>query len=173
MVGKDETMFGRSYGRIAIARSFAVLAVVLLVAVAALRSTFADDNYKVVDGLAVYLDVLPAAMVKGHPSGHPEATMHGGAPGGAHEYHIVIAVFAAATAARVENANVTATISGLGHVGESSFDLEPMAVAGTVTYGGFVNLPGSDRYDIKVDIGVSGRNTPVQVDFTREHLGVQ
>lgn len=48
-----------------------------------------------------------------------------------------------------------------------------MTIAGTVTYGGFVNLPGSDRYDIAVDISVPGRNAPVRADFTYEHLGLQ
>jgi hypothetical protein len=154
-------------------RLFALLMAALLIAFAAPHAALADDNYKVVDGLAVYLGVLPAAMVKGHPPGHPEATMHGGVPRGAHEYHLVIAVFDAATGARAENAEVTASVSGLGHVGESRLNLEPMAIAGTVTYGEFVNLPGNDRYQIGVEIGVPGRNAPVRVDFAYEHSDTQ
>jgi hypothetical protein len=127
-----------------------------------------NENYKVAQGLGVYLGILPAGMVKG-----PKAIMHGGAPRGQHEYHIIIAVFDAATSERVENAKVTATVSGLGHVGQNTLELEPMAIAGTVTYGGFVDLRGNDRYDIAVDISVPGRNAPVRVSFTYEHLGVQ
>lgn len=99
--------------------------------------------------------------------------MHGGAPRGAHEYHIIIAVFDAATTTRVENAKVAATVSRLGHVGQNRLELEPMAIAGTVTYGGFVDLRGDDRYDIAIDISVPGRDAPVRVDFTYQHLGVQ
>lgn len=41
-----------------------------------------NESYKVEQGLAVYLGVMPAGIVQGHPAGHPEATMHGGAPAG-------------------------------------------------------------------------------------------
>lgn len=132
-------------------------------------STKEDENYKVAQVLGVYLGVLPAAIARGHLESHPEATMHGGASRGLHEYHIIIAVFEAATGARIENAKVTATVSGLGHVGQNSVVLEPMAIAGTVTYGGFITLPGSDRYDILVDIRVPGRPVPARVSFTYQH----
>ncbi len=128
-----------------------------------------NENYKVAQGLGVYLGVLPAAIVRGHQEDHPEATMHGGVPSGGHEYHIIIAVFEAATGVRIENAKVTATVSGLGHVGQNSLELEPMAIAGTVTYGGFVALPGSDRYDIVLAISVPGRSAPARVSFTYQH----
>lgn len=128
-----------------------------------------DENYKVVAGLGVYLGVVPAGIVRGHPESHPEATMHDGVPRGAHEYHIIIAIFDAATGTRIENAKVTATVSGLGHIGENGLEMEPMQIAGTVTYGGFVNLPGNDRYDIRVDITVPDR-APARVDFAYQHL---
>lgn len=140
----------------------------LVVFVAAGPASADEENYKVVQGMGVYLGILPAGMVRG-----PEAGMHGGAPRGGHQYHIIIAVFDADTGARVESAKVTANVSGLGHVGGRSFELEPMAIAGTVTHGGFVNLPGSDRYDIAVDIGVPGHNAPVRVNFTYQHLGAR
>jgi len=173
------TIFGRASApspavkRLAFSPHLFALLMATLLAAFAPHPALADDNYKVVDGLAVYLGVLPAAMVKGHPSGHPEAAMHGGVPRGAHEYHLVIAVFDAATGVRVENAKVTASVSWLGHVGESLLKLEPMAIAGTVTYGGFVNLPGNDRYQIGVEIRVPGRNAPVRVDFAYQHPDTQ
>jgi hypothetical protein len=40
--------------------------------------------------------------------------MHGGAPGGSHDYHLVTAIFDAASAARVSDATVIAKVSGLG-----------------------------------------------------------
>lgn len=127
------------------------------------------ESYKVVQGLGVYFGVLPAAIVRGHPEGQPEATMHGGAPSGASDYHIIVAIFDAATGARIENAKVTANVSGLGHVGRSSFELEPMTIAGTVTYGTFVTLPGNDVYDIAIDIRIPVRESPVRADFSYEH----
>src|SRR6266536_931998 len=44
-----------------------------------------DPPYKLAGGLAIYIGVVPAEIVKGHPSPHAEKTMHGGAPKGAHE----------------------------------------------------------------------------------------
>jgi hypothetical protein len=134
-------------------------------AITAPASAQEPDSYKAVDGLGVYLGVLPAAIVRAQP----DAAMHGGAPSGAHDYHIIIALFDAATGARIENAEVTATVSGLGHVGGRRLDLEPMTIAGTVTYGQFVPLPGEDIYDIAVDISVPGRDSPVRADFSYRH----
>jgi hypothetical protein len=155
--------------RLAIVLVAIATALVVGLLAAAPASANEDENYKVSEGLGVYLGVMPAGIVKGHPESHPEATMHGGVPSGRHEYHLIIAVFDAATGARVENAKVTATVSGLGHVGENSLQLESMEIAGTVTYGGFVDLPGTDRYDIRVETSVPGRS-PARVDFTYQHL---
>jgi len=134
-------------------------------AVAAPALAQESETYKVVQGLGIYLGILPAAIVRGQP----EDGMHGGVPSGAREYHIIIAIFDAATGARIENAGVAATVSGLGHVGGRRLDLEPMTIAGTVTYGEFVTLPGEDIYDIAVDIRVPDRSSPVRADFSYQH----
>lgn len=132
----------------------------------------ADDaaNYQTKDGLAVYLGLMPTAIVAGHPPGHPEASMHGGAPSGTHAYHVVIAVFDEKTGERVENATVTAVVSGLGHVGTTNVAMEPMLIDGTVTYGAFVDLRALARFDVAVTILVPWRDAPVRVDFANEHV---
>jgi hypothetical protein len=136
----------------------------------AIGGALADDNYQTSDGLAVYLGIVPAAVVRGHPSSHAESAMHGGAGSGRRQQHIVVAVFDAATGARVENARVSARIAGLGDVGRQATELEPMTIANTVTYGAFVTLPANDRYEIAVDISVPGRATAVSVKFSSKHV---
>ncbi len=133
-------------------------------------SAFAEDGYEKADGLAIYLGIVPASLVRGHPVGHPEQAMHGGAGPARHQQHLVVAVFDDATGTRIENARVSARISGLGHIGQQSLTLEPMTIANTVTYGGFVSLPGNDRYGISIDIEVPGRPKPVSVTFSNEHV---
>ncbi|MCA1370360.1 iron transporter [Bradyrhizobium sp. BRP14] len=128
-----------------------------------------SENYQVVDDLAVYLGVLPAAIVRGHPKEHPETSMHDGASGAVHQYHFVVALFDARSGTRIENAGVTATVSGLGGVGSKTIELQPMAIADTITYGNFVTLPGTDRYDIQLQIRVPGRQHPVRVVFEYQH----
>jgi hypothetical protein len=132
-------------------------------------SAAVDERYKIADGLAVYLGVLPAQVLRGHPPAHAERSMHGGPPGGRHDYHLVIAVFDAASGARINDANVTATVFGLGYVGSSRRQLEPMSLADTVTYGGFIALPGNDRYTITIEIRRPGQGSPVRVDFVYQH----
>lgn len=136
----------------------------------AIGGALADDNYQASDGLAVYLGIVAAAVVRGHPSSHAEGAMHGAAGSGRHQQHIVVAVFDAETGMRVENARVSARIAGLGDVGRQATELEPMTIANTVTYGGFVTLPGNDRYEIVVDISVPGRARAVSVKFSSEHI---
>lgn len=127
-----------------------------------------DDRYKVVSGVAVYLGLLPAEMIKGHPRGHTESTMHRGERGrGPHEYHLVAAVFDEKAGTRIENASVLARVSGLGLAGEN-IALEPMSIANTITYGGFVNLP-DDIYTIKITVRRPGDAEPIAVDFKFDH----
>jgi hypothetical protein len=99
----------------------------------ALPDTAASSSYTVSGDIAAYLGVVPAAIVRGHPAAHPEGQMHGGVPPGAHEYHLVVAIFEKATGKRNEDAKITATISGLGHVGGTRIALDQMPIAGVVT----------------------------------------
>jgi len=137
--------------RFPISRCFLVAAIITLSAFVSAANAVEDAQYKIADGLAVNLGIVPAAIVKGHPPGHTERTMHGGVPTGGREYHIVAAVFDAATSGRISDVAVTAQISGLGLAGFRKA-LEPMEIAQTPTYGGFFNLPGRDIYTVKLEI---------------------
>jgi hypothetical protein len=119
-------------------------------------------------GLTVYLGIVPAAIVKGPGPHRAEPPMHGGAPKGPHQYHLVTAIFDATTNARIEDATVTAQISGLGLSG-SKVALEPMQIANTVTYGAFFNLPGADLYTVKLTIQQPGSPRTVSVEFKYDH----
>jgi hypothetical protein len=109
----------------------AILAAIVAGSAAAVPAALAqvgEDYTRAAGGLTVYLGVMPAEIVKG------QLTMHGGAPAGPHEHHIVVAIFDAASAARVSDATVTAKVSGLG-LSRSEKTLEPMSIANTITYG--------------------------------------
>lgn len=66
---------------------------------------------KTAGGMTVYVGIVPAEIVKGLGK---ELPMHGGVPKGAHQYHLVAAVFDAAGGARLADAAVNAQISGIG-----------------------------------------------------------
>lgn len=161
-------------------RSFIRVASVLrLLAVAVLAGVFAvpggsasasvEESYRMRDGVAAYLGVLPAQAVRGHPPGHAERQMHGGPPSGPHDYHLIVALFDAATGARIGDAQVTAAVSGLGHVGKTRLRLDPMTIADSVTYGGYVTLPGRDRYGIEIEVVRAGQASPVRLEFVYRH----
>ncbi len=140
----------------------ALIAATLLMWVPAIAAEIAAA--KTAGGLTVYLGVVPAEIVRGqHPAG-PQ--VHGRVPKGAHEYHVVAAVFDAATNARVTDATVTAKVSGLGLSGPQK-TLEPMKIADTITYGAFFNL-SPDLYTIKLTIQRPG-GQPVAIEFKYDH----
>lgn len=161
----------RSAGR-PIRRFLAGVALALQLSLLAPSQATADDasNFKTVAGISVYIGLMPAEIVKGHPSGHTEAQMHGGPPSGPHAYHLVVALFDEKTSDRIENARVAATVSALGHIFQTNVPLEPMLIENTVTYGAFIDLQALERFDIGLTIKVPDRPEPVQVDFANEHL---
>lgn len=152
-------------------RRLAVLAALVAAAfwlAAITPSHAANHNFRTAGDIGVYLGVVPAQIVLGHPPSHPEQTMHGGVPGGRHEYHILVAVFEQPSGTRVTDAEVTAKVSGEGHIGGTNLKLEPMTIADAVTYGNFIALPGSDRYTIDVHVRRPGK-AEENVTFSYRH----
>ena len=109
----------------------------------------AETYRQVVGGTAIYIGVMPAEVVRGHAPEHAERGMHGGAPPG--ENHLVVALFDAGTGRRVTDAEVTATISGTG-LDRVEKRLEPMTIAGAVSYGNYFYMTGAGPYRIELRI---------------------
>jgi len=128
----------------------------------------APDNFQVVDGVAIYLGVMPARIVEGYPRDHSESKMHGGVPSG-HRDHIVVALFDNATGKRIENAQVMGSVMEIG-LGSKQRKLEAMRVAGTITYGNYFNMPDNSTYHIKIMIRRPGIKGVVETQFTHRHF---
>jgi len=136
-----------------------------------LTAAFAADSsrHKVVHGVAIYLGVFPAEMILGHPRPHTEAEMHGGVPAGQHRYHVVVALFDNATGKRITGARVKANVSEIGLSGVQK-KLEPMLVAGTVSYGNYFNMPATNNpYRINVQIELPGVVDVIEAQFDYQH----
>ena len=145
--------------RTIIAAAVVVIGIVAILVALARQFT---ENEKSAGGLTAYLDVMPAAIVKGYQ------TMYGGTSDGPHEYHIVAAISDTASATLVSNATVLAKVSGLGLLGHEA-NLEPMKIADTTAYGAFVYLPSVDVYTIRLTIHRPGSQQPVILDFNYDH----
>ncbi len=136
-----------------------------------LTATFAADasTYKVVNGVAIYLGVIPAEMILGHPKAHTETEMHGGVPPGKHQQHVVVALFDNATGKRISDAKVSAQVHEINLAGTRK-ELEPMLIAGTVSYGNYFNMPvTSNPYRIRVLIKLPGVADVIEAQFDYQH----
>jgi hypothetical protein len=144
----------------------ALLMVVVLVLTGRPVAAAAGGETKSAGGLTVYFGIVPAEIVKGPGPHSAERPMHGRIPHGPHEHHLVVAVFDSASNARIEDATVTAKVSGLGLSGPQR-TLEPMKIGDSVTYGAYFNL-ATDLYTIKVTAQRPGAQ-PVVLDFKYDH----
>ena len=73
--------------------------------------------------------------------------------------------------ARIEDASVTADVTGMGGLPVATIELDPMPVAGVVTYGGYVSLPGADEYSIDLRISRPGDPALTVITFPLDHPG--
>lgn len=126
------------------------------------------ENYKVVDGVAIYLGVMPAAIIQGHPAEHVEREMHGGVPSGGHRDHLVVALFNNVTGKRIGDAQVTATVGKIG-LSRKTKNLEPMKIADTITFGSYFDLSSRGAYRIRIRINRPGVPGMLEAEFTHRH----
>jgi len=125
-------------------------------------------GYKVVDGLGIYLGVVPTDLIMKHPKEHTERSMHGGVPPGKHHHHVMVALFDEKTGNRITDATVTAYVAELGLAGHTK-RLEPMTVADTVTYGNYFEMRVSVRYRISVQVRRPASARVVEAEFEYTH----
>jgi hypothetical protein len=159
--------------RVASMRRFARLrtgwtALVLIVLLGGLPSAaIGADYYKSVGGYAIYIGILPAQIVQGHSPEHPEGKMHGGAPTGRHQYHVVVAVFESSSGARLDDVDVTAKVGEPG-LAPMEKRLEPMPIAGTMSYGNYFSMrvPGPYRIDVRVVRPGAGKTVEAAFAYT-------
>jgi hypothetical protein len=111
-----------------------------------------------VDNVVIYLGLMPAEMIRGHPAEHKESSMHGGPPAGG-QYHVLIALFDAKSGARITGAQVEARVSEVGIEGSEK------TIAGAETYGNYFPMPGHAPIRIEVAIRLPGQSRDIRARF--------
>lgn len=118
-------------------------------------SSYNGDTHKTVDGIDIYIGLIPSEMIQGKMSLR-EQKMHGGALKASGQYHLVIALFNAETGKRIANAEVTASIAEIGFSGNNK-DLELMKMNKVETYGNYFSIPKSKPYRVLLKLKVPGK----------------
>lgn len=157
------------------AKTFWKIALVLVGAVISTPiATAADvpETSRVIDGLAIYVGVMPAQILQGHPKEHMESRMHGGVRIKDHRDHVVVALFDDATGRRIENARVVGSVVELGKKGKKK-KFEAMKIAGTITYGNYFDMPDKATYHIMLWIRRPGAPGVVEAKFSHRHSDEQ
>jgi hypothetical protein len=128
----------------------------------------AGNETKSAAGLKVDLGIVPAETIRARPEEYAEYKMHGGVPSGKSMYHVMVAIFDAKTGARITDAQVRARVEEVGLTNEDK-KLEPMRVAGALTYGNFFRMAGQGTFRITVQIRQPGTTRAIEMQFEHKH----
>ncbi|MBT8764809.1 hypothetical protein [Metapseudomonas boanensis] len=121
------------------------------------------------DGLVIYYGVLPAKLMAPGDLAVGDTHMSPSGTRGVATHHVVIALFDEATGKRLPDATVRASVQPLGGATEEK-TLEPMEIAGTVTFGNFFRMDADMPYAIHLRIRRSGgASSEVEVTLPYHH----
>ena len=76
----------------------------------------ASSLSKVVDGMTIYVGIVPAQIIRGQSIDHASGAMHGGASQG-DQYHVLVVLLDAKTGQRIVDAVVEASVAEFGKAG--------------------------------------------------------
>ena len=121
------------------------------------------SDHVTVGGMEVYFGALPAELIGNDPE---LSRMHGGKPRWPGYHHLVISLYDSKSGARITDAKVSAKVGPVGWP-DTEKKLDPITIAGTITYGNYflMNRPGLHR--ITVSIQKAGGNKPVEAKFEK------
>ncbi len=145
-----------------------IAASVLVLTISGSAMAQTGSGYSVDHGIAIYYGVIPAEMIRGHPSQSPEATMHGGIPRSPHAYHVMVALFDASSLQRITDADVTAKVAEIGLAGEEK-KLEKFTIADAVTYGNYFEMRPQTRYRVSITVTTPRSRNAAHVEFDERH----
>jgi hypothetical protein len=134
------------------------------------RNASLPRDTQTVDGMTIYIGVIPAELVQGHsiePS-DPDA-LHGGTPKGRSSHHLVVALFDAKTGTRITDARIKVGIGDHSYNHEPDKWLAPMQIDGTITYGNFFLMQGEGVWRIHLEIQRPGMAGSSEAVFAYEH----
>ncbi len=149
------------------ARTLAVLALGLIFGMARAATVNPDQPIRL-DGMELFFGMIPAEILRGHPSDHEERSMHGGVPRGKGVHHLIISLFDSKTKTRITDAVVTGSVTEVGMPTQNR-KLEAMLFGGNVSYGNYFAMSNQGPYEIVVDVRRPGGRKTATARFQYRH----
>ena len=123
------------------------------------------QQHQVVNGIAIYLTIIPAEMLRGHPKEHPESDMHTRSRiADINQHHIMVSLFNAKNGTRLQNKIIKAEVSGTNYKGPVK-KLELMVMGATRSYGNFFAIPLNGTYQVELEIQQEGKSKVIKAVF--------
>ncbi len=145
----------RAYAKFPVTLLFIIA---FLVTASAAAAAADSERHQRVDGMDVYLGVMPSQMTMDHPG------MHSMERGMSHRYHVLVALFDSGTGKRITDATVKATVSALG-LATTEQQLEPMHMGGVLSYGDYFQMSDPGRHRILIEIQRAGMQRTSRAHF--------
>ena len=125
---------------------------------------------QIVGGMTIYLGVVPAPLVRDHPTGPGDGgALRSETPDDGSSHHVVIGLFDASTGARISDARVRAGVSASSSDHAPDRELVSMPINGLMSYGNFFPMQGLGLYRIHLEILRPGAARPIEAQFVYEH----
>lgn len=121
---------------------------------------------KTVGGVVIYLGMVPAAVLRQDSNNYPAHEVRK-IPSGKHVHHVMLALFDRPGGERITDAVITARVAPLA-LGGPSKPLDPMMVAGVLTYCNYFRVSPLDTTVIQVEIRRPDAARPIRVRFIVE-----
>jgi hypothetical protein len=152
-------------------RRLAAIGFAIALAVPAAVVAHEVSDHRIVDGVEMYVGVLPAETLRGqHAKGDSEFSMHNGVPTRAGYYHVNVSLFDSDTKVRIDDARVEARVEELGGMGAQSRVMEKMAIKDTVSYGNYFKMSGKGPFWITVTIRRPEPHRVIEAKFPHKHF---
>jgi hypothetical protein len=119
-----------------------------------------------VNGVAIYLGMVPAAVMRQNPGIYP-AHEPSKILSGKYVHHVMLALFDGPGGKRITDAIITARVAPLALAGPTKL-LDPTVVAGALTYCNYFRISPSDTTVIQVEIRRPDATRMIQARFVIE-----
>lgn len=120
------------------------------------------ERHQVIDGLSIYLGVLPIQMVKSEAD---ELQLPAKVYSEKQRYYVLFAMFDQDSGKRIDNASVRVRVQALGGLDFSEKALKPIHVEKLVSFGNYFRMADPDLYRINFWVTPSGEHKTVSGSF--------